>query len=225
VGTVSGEYTDEMKFQNARERMVETQLVARGIRDPHVLDAMRRIPRHMFIEEGLQERAYGDYPLPIGEGQTISQPYIVASMTELLALKGDERVLEIGTGSGYQTAILAELAAQVFTIERISSISERARIILDRLGYRNIIFRIGDGSIGWREFSPYHGIMVTAASPEVPQSLAEQLAADGGRMVIPIGPPYSQDLVVVERRNNTYHKTVISGCVFVPLIGRHGWKE
>ena len=175
-----------MEFAIARERMVADQLRARGITDPRVLTAMGRVPRHRFVEEALAARAYGDYPLPIGEKQTISQPYMVALMTQALELVGGERVLEVGTGSGYQTAILAELAAKVYSVERIRSLADRARAILEELGYYNVLIRVGDGTLGWREEAPFDAVLVTAAAPEVPAPLVEHVKP-GGRLVIPVG--------------------------------------
>jgi protein-L-isoaspartate(D-aspartate) O-methyltransferase len=211
-----------MDFERIRELMVEEQLISRGVEDGRVTEAMRRIPRHLFVEEALWERAYEDHPLPIGEGQTISQPFMVGTMTQALALKGNERILEIGTGSGYQTAILAELSDQVFTIERFENLSKGAQENLRQLGYNNIVFRVGDGCLGWREFSPYDGILVTAGAPDVPKSLFDQMK-DGGRMIVPIGGSKSQDLVLVRKIGNSMKHETICGCVFVPLIGRGAW--
>lgn len=204
--------------------MVEEQLVDRGIRDLRVLEAMSRIPRHEFVEPSFQHKAYGDHPLPIGDNQTISQPYIVAAMTEALGLKGHERVLEIGTGSGYQTAILAELAGQVFTVERIKPLGKRAKQLLERLGYTNVNFKIFDGTYGWRDQGPYDAILVTAAAPDVPKTLIEQLK-DGGRMILPIGDSSRQELVRIDLKNGVQHKTMLNYCLFVPLVGKYGWPE
>ncbi|MBW2148847.1 MAG: protein-L-isoaspartate(D-aspartate) O-methyltransferase [Deltaproteobacteria bacterium] len=204
--------------------MLENQLISRGIKDQRVLNALRKIPRHLFVEEALHHQAYGDHPLPIGEKQTISQPYIVALMTEALELKGSEKVLEIGTGSGYQTAILAELADMVYSIERIPPLVYKARKTLDELGYFNINIRIGDGTKGWEEESPFDAIIVTAASPEVPRPLQEQLIV-GGLMVVPVGGRYSQDLIKVERTEKGFVQQNLGGCRFVSLIGQHGWQE
>ena len=211
-------------FDALQKKMVEAQLIARGIKDPRVLKAMLKVPRHLFVEQALHTQAYGDHALPIGEGQTISQPYMVAIMSELLELKGDEKVLEIGTGSGYQAAVLAELCAKVCTIERIGALGMRARKVLDNLGYSNIAVRTFDGTYGWRDESPFDRIIVTAASPEIPQPLFEQLR-EGGKMVIPIGTKYLQTLTVVTKLpggkmdvNNSI------GCVFVPLLGAYGFK-
>lgn len=207
-----------------RLAMVEGQLCRRGIHDPRVLEAMRRIPRHQFVSPEYQSEAYEDRPLPIGEGQTISQPYMVAIMTQSLDLKGSEKVLEIGTGSGYQTALLAELAKSVYTIERIPSLAARAEKVLREMGYQNIFFRTGDGTRGWPEEAPFDGIIVTAGAPEVPRTLRSQLA-DGGRLVIPVGPRYSQMLYKVIRQGHQFIEEDITGCVFVPLLGAFGWRE
>ena len=211
-----------MDYERARLKMVDEQLAARGIKDPRVLSAMGRVPRHLFVEEALRDRAYGDHSLPIGERQTISQPYMVALMTESLALKGTERVLEIGTGSGYQTAVLAELAARVFSIERIAGLAEKARRILASLGYRNVAVKIFDGTYGWKDQSPFDVIVVTAGSPEVPAPLTEQLK-EGGRMIIPVGDRTTQVLKRIVKTPSGIETASITGCVFVPLIGGHGW--
>ncbi len=204
--------------------MVETQLAGRGIRNHRVLEAMRRVPRHLFVEEALQEQAYSDYPLPIGEKQTISQPYIVALMSEVLELKGDEKILEIGTGSGYQAAILAELADRVFSVERFPPLAYRASQILKKLGYQNILIRVADGSLGWPEEAPFDGIMVTAGTPKIPQPLTDQLRV-GGRLVLPVGDRLSQELVLVERTPEGIRKTDFGGVRFVDLVGKWGWEE
>ncbi len=216
--------SDPPGLEYEREKMVENQLISRGIKDQRVLAAMRKIPRHLFVEEALHCQAYGDHPLPIGEKQTISQPYIVALMTEALELRGNEKVLEIGTGSGYQTAILAELADMVYSIERIPSLVYKARKMLDELGYFNINIRIGDGTKGWEEESPFDGIIVTAASPELPPPLLEQLRK-GGLLVVPVGGRYSQDLISVERTDKGIRQQNLGGCRFVSLIGQYGWQE
>ena len=213
-----------MDFTTARNRMVDSQLVSRGIKDAKVLLAMRKVPRHRFVEEALISQAHGDHPLPIGEKQTISQPYIVALMTEALELRGVERVLEIGTGSGYQTAILAELAEKVYSIERMYPLSVKARRLLDELGYLNVVLKVGDGTLGWKEEAPYDAVMVTAGSPDVPQPLVDQLAV-GGRLVIPVGDRYSQSLVRVARTKEGIKKSDLGGCRFVNLVGQHGWQE
>jgi protein-L-isoaspartate(D-aspartate) O-methyltransferase len=214
----------EKHFEEEREKMVQTQLIPRGITDKSVLEVMRGVPRHRFVLEDLVESAYCDYPLPIGEGQTISQPYMVALMTQYLELSGDEKILEIGTGSGYQAAILAELAGQIYTVERIEKLSRRAGEVSKALGYTNIQLKVGDGSEGWAEFSPYDGIIVTAGSPDTPGPLSEQLS-EGGRLVIPVGGYYSQELVVMEKKNGKLEKRKVCGCIFVPLVGRHGWEK
>jgi len=212
-------------FKSTRQQMVDTQLIPRGIHDKRLLNAMLKVPRHVFLDEALWPQAYEDHPLPIGEKQTISQPYIVALMTELLHLTGKEKVLEIGTGSGFQTAVLAELAGQAYTIERLPAIAKRARKVFDDLQYTNIVITISDGTAGWKEHSPYDGIIVTAAAPNAPQPLLEQLAI-GGRMVIPIGNEFSQDLIVYTREEkNKYFEENHGGCRFVKLIGEFGWKE
>lgn len=213
-----------MRFEGLRKKMVSTQIESRGVKDKHVLKAMRKVPRHIFVEEALWERAYDDHPLPIGQGQTISQPYMVGSMTEALELKGKGKVLEIGTGSGYQTAILAEIAEQVFTIERIEELLKKARRTLDRLGYANVVFRVGDGTIGWQDQAPFDAILVAAGAPDVPEYLFEQLA-EGGRMAVPIGDVHGQTLVVIKKKAGKQVKTTHFGCVFVPLIGKNGWPE
>jgi protein-L-isoaspartate(D-aspartate) O-methyltransferase len=213
-----------MDYERARLRMVDEQLAARGIKDPRILSAMGRVPRHLFVEEALRNRAYGDHALPIGERQTISQPYMVALMTESLALKGPERVLEIGTGSGYQTAVLAELAAQVYSIERIEALALRARRLLASLGYRNAKIKVFDGTYGWREEAPFDAILVTAGSPDVPAPLTDQLR-EGGRMIIPVGDRTTQMLKKVVRTSSGIEIRALTGCVFVPLIGGHGWGD
>lgn len=208
----------------ARERMVRDQLLARDIIDEQVLRAMRKVPREKFVDEALINRAYEDSPLPIGDGQTISQPFMVAIMTELLRLKGNEKVLEIGTGSGYQTAILAELCDRVFTIERNASLSKRARKTLEDLEYTNVLTKVGDGTIGWSEFAPYDRILVTAGAPDIPTSLKNQLS-DKGIMVVPTGDRLHQDLKVVTRSGREFRTSSGGGCVFVPLIGKEGWSN
>ena len=205
-----------------RERMIEEQLVPRGIGDPRVLEAMRQVPRHLFVEDAMQAHAYGDFPLPIGSGQTISQPYIVALMTEALQLKGSERVLEIGTGSGYQAAILSRLCLRVYTIERIDALVGRARRVFDRLRYHNIVSRIDDGTEGWSAEAPFDGILVTAGGPRIPDPLLAQLA-DPGRLVIPVGDQGVQDLQLVEKRDGGLTVRTIEQVRFVDLIGAYGW--
>jgi protein-L-isoaspartate(D-aspartate) O-methyltransferase len=214
------------RYSKQRKKMVDAQIRSRGIRDERVLRAMEKIPRHLFVDEGLIDQAYSDSPLPIGEKQTISQPYIVAIMTEALELKGGEKVLELGTGSGYQAAILAELADRVFTIERIASLAQKARKLLESLNYYNVVIRVGDGTYGWREESPFDAILVTAGSPTIPRTLVEQLAI-GGRLVIPVGGRYSQSLIKLTRLSENpddVKKEDLGGCRFVDLIGEYGWK-
>ena len=213
-----------MEFAIARDRMVAGQLRARGITDLRVLTAMGRVPRHRFVEEALAARAYGDYPLPIGEKQTISQPYMVALMTQALELTGGERVLEVGTGSGYQTAILAEVAGKVYSVERIRALADRARAILEELGYYNVLIRVGDGTIGWREEAPFDAVLVTAAAPEVPAPLVEQVKP-GGRLVIPVGGSTAQVLkCLVKEPDGAVRESELVGCVFVKLVGEQGWQ-
>ena len=211
-------------FNLSRERMVKNQLIARGIKDKRVLQVMGKIPRHLFIEDALYGEAYNDHPVPIGEKQTISQPYIVALMTEALELKGDENTLEIGTGSGYQTAILAELSSRVYTIERIKSLLGNARKLLSQLGYDNILFKAFDGTLGWKEYAPFDAIMVTAGAPQLTKPLIDQLA-DNGRMIIPVGDRYSQELLKVVKKGSEFKQESLGGCRFVNLIGAHGWSD
>jgi len=214
------------RYAKQRKKMVDSQIRSRGVGDERVLRAMENIPRHLFVDEGLVDQAYSDSPLPIGEKQTISQPYIVAIMTEALELKGSETVLELGTGSGYQAAILAELADRVFTIERIAPLAQKARKLLESLNYYNVVLRVGDGTYGWREESPFDAILVTAGSPSIPRTLVEQLAI-GGRLVIPVGGRYSQSLVKLTRLSENpddVKKEDLGGCRFVNLIGEYGWK-
>jgi protein-L-isoaspartate(D-aspartate) O-methyltransferase len=213
-----------MDFPKARLKMVEDQIASRGIKDPRVIAAMKKVPRHHFLEEALQKQAYSDHPLPIGEKQTISQPYMVALMTEALQLNGTEKVLEIGAGSGYQTAILAELAQKVYSVERIRSLAIRARQLLYELGYFNVEIKIFDGTYGWLEKSPFEAIVVTAGAPDIPQPLIDQLA-DGGRLVIPVGDAFVQDLIRVTKTAEGIKKEDLGGCRFVKLIGKYGWDE
>ncbi len=212
-----------MDYNKLRKQMLEEQLIARGISDRNIINTFYKVERHKFLPENLRSSAYGDFPLPIGEGQTISQPYIVALMTESLKLTGREKVLEIGTGSGYQTAILAELAKQVYSIERIESLSRQAEQTLKALGYKNIEARVDDGTLGLAEKAPFDGIIVTAASPSIPLPLTEQLN-ENGRLVIPLGGSYSQMLTVVTKRLSKLITEEICSCVFVPLIGKYGYK-
>ena len=214
---------DLNRFERDRARMADEQLAARGITDPRVLAAMRKIPRHVFVDEALRERAYGDHALPIGEEQTISQPYIVALMTSLLALTGREKVLEVGTGSGYQTAVLAELARRVCSIERLPRLGQRARALLEGLGYANVWVRVGSGTFGWPDEAPFDRIIVTAGGPAVPPPLFEQLAPDG-RMVLPLGDTESQTLTVVENAGGVMKRTPHGECKFVRLVGKYAWE-
>jgi protein-L-isoaspartate(D-aspartate) O-methyltransferase len=209
-------------FDAARARMVSRDLAGRGIRDGRVLAAMGRVPRERFADAAAPEAAYGDYPLPIACGQTISQPYMVAVMTELLGLSGSERVLEVGTGSGYQAAVLSELAAEVFSMERHAQLSESAGSCLAGLGYRNVRLRVGDGTLGWPEQAPFEAIIVTAGAPDVPASLRRQLA-DGGRMVLPVNDGFGHRLVLVRRKGQDFAETPGIPCVFVPLVGKEGY--
>lgn len=210
-------------YKIARQRMIDTQLVPRGIRNKRVLEAMKKVPRHLFVDEALFSQAYSDFPLPIGEEQTISQPFIVAFMTEALEIKGNERTLELGTGSGYQTAILAELCQKVYSIERISPLANRARKVLDKLGYGNILIRIGDGTLGWKDESPFDAIIVTAGAPDIPGPLIDQLKV-GGRLIIPVGGEHMQSLIRVRKTETGIEKDDMGGCRFVKLIGENGWK-
>ena len=207
-----------------RTQMVEHQIQSRGVEDRLVLDAMKKVPRHLFVPGERADSAYADRPLPIGCGQTISQPYMVAVMTEALGLKGGEKVLEIGTGSGYQAAILAEIAGRVVSLERQPELADRAAEALKDLGYVNVEVVVGDGSKGYAECAPYGGIIVTAGAPDVPPVLIEQLA-DGGRLVIPVGSSFQQTLIRVTRRGGDHETEKLEGCVFVPLIGEFGWRE
>lgn len=213
-----------INHERERLQMVEEQIIGRGVKDERVLAAMGKIPRHEFLPEAIRGVAYADNAVPIGESQTISQPYMVALMTEFLSPAATDRVLEIGTGSGYQTAVLAELSAKVYTVERVKPLAEKARAVLDRLGYRSVAMKVYDGTYGWKEMAPFDAIMVTAGSPDIPVPLLEQLRV-GGRMIIPVGDRSGQRLLKVIR---TAEGPVIDThipCLFVPLIGAHGWKE
>lgn len=212
-----------INYDQLRQEMVETQLIPRGISDTRVLEAFRIVPRHKFVPENIRDSAYDDCALPIGDGQTISQPYMVAVMTELLGLKGNETVLEVGTGSGYQAAILAELCKKVYTIERIENLSKRAENIIKDAGYANVEFAVGDGTQGYPQVSPYDGIIVTAGCPDIPKALIDQLK-EGGRLVIPVGDRYSQVLTAVTKTAAEIKTEESVACVFVPLVGKFGWK-
>ncbi len=208
---------DKNNYMALRNRMVRQQLIGRGFKNEKVLEAFYRIPRHYFTDQALPDQAYGDHPLPIGEGQTISQPYIVALMTDALNLKGTERVLEIGTGSGYQAAIMAELVKEVYTIERIAELQERAKVALNSIGYSNIFYKVGDGTKGWPEEAPFEGIIITAAVRMVPDELSQQLTT-GGNLVAPVGNTCEQELLVLTRYEEGFEKQNLGKCRFVPLI-------
>ncbi len=211
-------------YERERQQMVDDQLARRGITDARILDAMRKVPRHLFVEEALRGRAYSDHPLPIGEEQTISQPYIVALMTQLLELTGQEKVLEIGTGSGYQTAVLAELSRRVCTIERLPRLAQRARALLEQFGYANVWVRVGSGTLGWPDEAPFDRILVTAGGPAVPPPLFQQLG-EGGRMVLPIGDASNQTLSVVEKVRGEMKTHGHGECKFVKLVGKYAWES
>ena len=213
-----------MSFEEARARMVEEQIRLRGITDARLLSAFGKVPRHRFVPAEFQQEAYQDHPIPIASDQTISQPYMVALMTSQLRLHGHERVLEIGTGSGYQAAVLAEMALEIFSVERLPELLQPARRRLAALGYLNVHLSGGNGSLGWTEHAPYDAIIVTAAAPTIPTPLLAQLA-DPGRMVIPVGGPEGQTLQLIEKRNGLVTQTAVAGCMFVPLVGRHGWPD
>ena len=212
------------KYARKREEMVRSQIEARGIRESQVLSAFRKVPRHLFVSEALREQAYGDYPLPIGEQQTISQPYIVAEMTQALELNKEDRILEIGTGSGYQAAILAQIVYRVYTVERKRSLYVQARRLFDQLNYHNIVTRYADGTKGWPAESPFDAIVVTAGAPQVPEVLISQLV-QGGRLVVPVGNQHTQELIKIHRGKDNIQQTNLGGCRFVKLVGEHGWKE
>lgn len=212
------------RFEIARKRMVQEQIVARGISTPRIIETLLKIPRHLFVQEAMAEQAYSDGALPIGEKQTISQPYMVALMTDLLELKPQDHVLEIGTGSGYQTAVLASLCRRVWTIERIRPLAMQARKVLDSLHLLNINIKVGDGTLGWPEEAPFDAILVTAGAPAVPEALAEQLAP-GGRLVIPVGNEADQIILIIRKQaDGSLTRETSVGCRFVPLIGQQGWQ-
>lgn len=211
------------KYAAERQKMIQEQLVARQIHDPRVLGAMRNVPRHLFVPDELKPNAYEDRPLPIGNNQTISQPYIVALMVQALELKGSEKVLEIGTGSGYETAILAELCAQVFSIERLEDLAVAAQALLDRLGYRNVSIRVGDGTMGWQEHVPFDAIVVSASSPQIPRPLLDQLAPNG-IFVLPMGEEELQSLVLLRKNKDGIKEEYLGECRFVKLRGAYGWE-
>lgn len=216
----------------SRRRMVAEQLIPRGISDPKVIAAMEKVPRHEFVDPGMRDQAYGDYPLSIGLGQTISQPYIVALMTQSLKLQGGEKILEIGTGCGYQTSILAEIAGQVYTIERIKGLGLMARNTLKKLGYRRVVMRVGDGTMGWDDAKPFDAILIAAGAPKIPFHLLDQLN-DGGKLVLPVGDENSQNLLRITKKegknvgsaSSNYEIEDLGPCRFVKLIGKHGWKR
>lgn len=221
---MEGEYPFSSSFSAQIEAMIENQIAARGVKDERVLDAMRRAPRHLFVPEHLRYKAYDDMALDIGFGQTISQPYMVALMTGLLELSGRERVLEIGTGSGYQTALLAMLSSQVYTIERLAPLSEKARSVLESIGINNVRYRTGDGTLGWPEAAPFDRILAAAGAPEVPPPFIEQLAEDG-IVVVPVGDRGSQRLVKGRKVQGSLVREFHTYCTFVPLLGEFGWKD
>lgn len=211
-------------FSLSREQMIKEQLLPRGIKDNLVLRAFREVPRELFIHDKFYNSAYSDHPLPIGEGQTISQPYIVALMTEKLSLDNNDRVLEIGTGSGYQAAILAKICKEVYSVERFPRLAENAKNILDNLGLDNIKIKVADGTLGWNDYAPYDGILVTASAPEVPNPLIKQLK-EGGRLLIPVGGMGTQTLLRLRKIKDQIETEEICGCMFVPLFGKFGWKN
>ncbi|HEY4054155.1 MAG TPA: protein-L-isoaspartate(D-aspartate) O-methyltransferase [Terriglobales bacterium] len=216
------EISDRDSYADQRFSMVENQLRRRGIDDERVLNAMLRVPRHEFVPEAHRAQAYEDHPIPIGEEQTISQPFIVAASLKALALKGSESVLEVGTGSGYQTALLALLAKNVYSVERHASLAHAAERAMIRLGFANVQIAVGDGSQGWREHAPYDAVLVSAAAPSIPQSLLDQLS-DFGEMVIPVGPAHSQQLQLIRKFDGWYEIEILEGCRFVPLVGAEGY--
>ena len=213
-----------MDYDTFRNKMVDEQLIPREISDKRVLEVFRKVARHEFVPEDLRDNAYEDRPLPIDGGQTISQPYMVALMTQCLGLKGHEKILEVGTGSGYQAAILANLAKEVYSVERVKSLAKSAESVLKNAGFTNVTTKLDDGTLGWKEHAPYDGIIVTAAAPKVPDAYIEQLKI-GGKLVIPLGTMFSQVLTVIEKKTDTPSVNEVCGCVFVPLVGKDGWKK
>ena len=213
-----------MSYGEARKRMVQEQLVSRGIKDPRVLAAMAKVPRHLFVVEELQGQAYDDNPLPIGEDQTISQPYMVARMVEALGLNEKELVLEIGTGSGYAAAVLAELCGQVFSMEMVEDLAIRARAVLASLGYRNVSVQVGDGTLGWEEHAPYDAVVISAGAPCIPRPLIRQLKLDGS-LVLPMGEEERQILVRIRKERGGLREEYLGGCRFVKLMGAYGWED
>ena len=214
--------SEERRFETLRRRMVDEQLAGHGIRDERVLEVFRRVPRHWFVPESAAAQAYEDHPVPIGQGQTISQPFMVACMTQALALEGGEKVLEVGSGSGYQTAVLKALSADVYTIERLPELSSQARDILEKGGFSGVHYRVGDGSLGWPEEAPFDRVIVTAGAPTMPVSLVQQLR-EGGSMVIPVGEESRQDLLLVRRGGGRVTRERLCACMFVKLRGEEGW--
>ena len=212
------------RFGMARDKMVQEQIVARGITDRRIIAAMLEVPRHLFVDGAMQAQAYGDFPLPIAGGQTISQPSVVAIMTQALQLQGDETVLEVGTGSGYQAAVLSRLCRKVYTLERINSLLSGARKIFDTLRYYNIVAKLADGTLGWPENGPYDGIIVTAGGPEIPAPLIAQLA-DPGRLIMPVGDQHSQNLCLLTKNGDQISREILASVRFVDLIGIHGWDK
>lgn len=215
-------FLDDKRYESLRRKMVDEQLAGHGIRDERVLSAMGRIPRHLFVPESMADQAYEDHPVAIGQGQTISQPYMVACMSQALALQGGEKVLEVGSGSGYQTAVLKALNADVYTVERLPELSDRARENVERAGFSGVHYRVGDGSRGWTEEAPFDRVIVTAGAPTMPVSLVQQLR-EGGSMVIPVGGDERQELLLVRRGQGRVTRERICSCMFVKLLGDEGW--
>ncbi len=224
AGIKVGMKDEPKKFARWRHEMVEKQIVSRGVTDPLVLKAMSKVPRHLFVSEALVDSAYGDFPLPIGEGQTISQPYIIAEMTQNLELKGHERVLEIGTGSGYQAAILSQIVYKVYTIERNNTLFLQTRKLFDILKYHNIVTRYSDGTQGWKQEGPFDAIIITAGGQKIPAPLIDQLSM-GGKLIMPVGGNFTQELIRLDKTEDGIKTTNLGACRFVKLIGEHGWDE